>query len=212
MSTLEYHLFYRRRLPHYQPDGATLFITFRLAGSIPQEASAKLLEECRRTDVALDRIEDVHERTLQADLAHRRMFAKWDALIDTAGSGPHWLRDRQVAALVAEALRYRDGHFYALHAYCIMPNHVHMVCTPLAKMSGGYQSMSSFLHSLKGYTARMANQYLDRTGDFWQHESYDHVVRDNAEMQRIITYVVNNPVKANLVSAWEDWEWTYYKP
>jgi REP element-mobilizing transposase RayT len=67
------------------------------------------------------------------------------------------------------------------------------------------------MHSLKRYTARQANQLLGREGAFWQHENYDHVVRDEEEWQRIITYILNNPVKAGLVQNWEDWEWTYYK-
>jgi putative transposase len=71
--------------------------------------------------------------------------------------------------------------------------------------------MSAIMHSLKLYTAREANLVLGRTGSFWQHENYDHVVRDEAELRRIILYVVHNPVKAGLVEHWEDWKWTYCK-
>lgn len=65
------------------------------------------------------------------------------------------------------------------------------------------------MQSLKGYTARKANCLLGRSGTFWQHESYDHVVRDPSEWRRIVNYVLNNPVKAGLVDTWEKWQWSY---
>ncbi|MEW5986568.1 MAG: hypothetical protein AB1791_08050 [Chloroflexota bacterium] len=64
---------------------------------------------------------------------------------------------------------------------------------------------------MKGYTAGQANLLLERTGAFWQHESYDHYVRDAAELERIVAYVVNNPVKAGLVTDWQEWPWAYCK-
>ena len=208
MNPLEHRLFYRRHLPHFQPPGATVFITFRLAGSLPREVMERLLEEANRIDATLDRLTEA-ERLRQADIERRRMFGKWDAAIDTNCAGPQWLRDRQIAALVAESIRYRDSRSYRLEAYCIMPNHVHVVCTPLSKSGGKYESLPTIMHSLKGYTAHEANQYLQRSGDFWQPESYDHVVRDEVELNRVVAYVVNNPVKAGFVKQWEEWEWSY---
>lgn len=72
-------------------------------------------------------------------------------------------------------------------------------------------AMSAIMQSLKGRAARQANLLLGRSGDFWQHENYDHIVRDEAERQRIVTYVLNNPAKANLVQHWQDWPWSYSK-
>jgi len=210
MDTLEYRLFHRRHLPHYQPEGAIFFITFRLAGSLPQEALARLLEEAEATAKVLDGLIDADARLCQADLAQRRMFDKWDTALADGKYGPLWLQEHGIASLVADALHYRNGSVYELHAYCIMPNHVHLVCTPL-RTANGYVSLSSILHSLKSYTAHQANQHIGRNGEFWQHESYDHMVRSDAELRRVIEYVINNPVKANLVPDWESWEWTYCK-
>jgi putative transposase len=67
------------------------------------------------------------------------------------------------------------------------------------------------MHSLKRYTSRQANLILGREGQFWQHESYDHVVRDEQEFERIMLYILNNPLKASLVDSWEKWEWSYFK-
>ncbi|MXV84431.1 hypothetical protein F4Z98_13805 [Candidatus Poribacteria bacterium] len=146
--------------------------------------------------------------------------------MDGAESGPVWLKDDRIAKEIAESLHYRDGKVYCLDAYCIMSNHVHVVFTPLARQPSRtdivnseentaqtrnlcYNTLSVIMQSLKGYTARKANQLLGRSGAFWQPESYDHIVRDASEWQRIITYVLNNPVKAGLVDTWKKWRWSY---
>jgi REP element-mobilizing transposase RayT len=90
---------------------------------------------------------------------------------------------------------------YLLDAYCVMPNHVHLVCTPLSNEYGEIP-LSKIMHSFKGSTARQANLVLGRQGAFWQHESYDHVVRDPEELRRIVNYVLDNPLRAGLPERW----------
>lgn len=89
----------------------------------------------------------------------------------------------------------------------MMPNHVHL----LIRVERFDKSLYSILHSLKRSTARECNKTLSRTGAFWQHESYDHVVRDGSESERIVRYILNNPVKAGLVDNWNSWKWSYVK-
>ena len=96
-----------------------------------------------------------------------------DRLLDHARTGPLYLRQPGIAQLVMDALRYGQdslGH-YTLHAFVIMPNQVHLLITPQVEVP-------KLLRSLKGITAKRANQTLGLTGAFWQEESYDHVVRD----------------------------------
>ncbi len=128
--------------------------------------------------------------------------------------------------MIAESLHYRDERVYRLDAFTIMPNHVHTVIKPLpidlkasvqrARVRNGkqvdnieYQSLSAIMQSLKGYTAFRANRILGREGEFWAHESYDHWIRDPFEWQRIVAYVLNNPLKAGYVKHWQDWNWNY---
>ncbi len=92
-----------------------------------------------------------------------------------------------------------------------MPNHGHVVCTPLAKENDTFYSLGEIFQSLKRHTARQSNLVLGRSGAFWQDESYDHIVRDEAELERIIKYVIYNPVKVGLVDEWTKWKWTYCK-
>ena len=209
MSNLDYRLFYRRNLPHYQPANATLFITFRLAGSLPVEVLQRLREEYERVVAEFDRTLSLRERTEMEYAAQRRFFGRMDAFLDAAESGPRWLEEPAIAQLLADSLHFRHGRVYALDTFCIMPTHAHVIFTPLTASNGKPHSLSSIMQSLKGYTAHKSNTILVREGAFWHHESYDHVVRDAEEHDRIIKYVLNNPVKAGLVADWRDWPWNY---
>ena len=203
-------IYYERNLPHYQEPEATLFITFRLAGSLPHEVKARLNDELLRRKEFLERNKSTEQIIDLFEQHQKEIFGHWDQELDLSKRGPVWLQIDPVAELVWEALHYRDGKEYTLDACCIMPNHVHLVCTPLT-VNDEPRYISSIMHSLKGYTARKANLILGRTGYFWQHESYDRVVRDANELQRIIKYVLNNPVKAGLTDRPELWKWTYLK-
>lgn len=205
--------YYRRNLPHLQPPGATFFITFRLAGSLPSEVILRLKEEEEQNEKHLLKIKDEKERKKRIADQRKRYFSRFDETLDNAVDGPHWLKDERVAKVVADAIHYRDGKEYDLIANCIMPNHVHMVLTPIETVGRRASSpyiLTNILENLKWYTALKANRILRRKGAFWQHESYDHVVRNGKELERIIWYVMNNPVKAGLVTNAEDWKWGYY--
>jgi len=167
------------------------------------------MAEQDQTRWMLERIPDPAERARRAYLEDGRLFRRWDAALDAACRGPRWLAEAPIAQLVVDSLHYRDGKVYTLHAFCVMSNHVHLVCTPLLKPEGTYYALPAILHSLKRYTAREANRLLGRQGVFWQAESYDHVVRNERAFHRIIAYVLSNPVKAGLVSSWDEWPWSY---
>ena len=119
--------FYRRRLPHIQPDGATFFVTFRLAGSLPQEVIARLKKEKLRDETLIRSIKDDKLRRANLTILQKRYFGKFEAILDRATTGPLWLKDDRVAQVVADAIHYHDGKDYGLITYTIMPNHVHLV-------------------------------------------------------------------------------------
>ena len=201
-NKLAFREYYKRRLPHIQVAGATYFLTFRLANSLTFEARNKLTEERQR-------INKLPES--QKEFAHQAWFTKYDDYLDQALYGNLFLKNERVADIVAASIQFRDGKVYDLISYCIMPNHAHLVCTPLEKLAGTYFGLTEILHSLKRHTAREANKTLQRNGSFWQDESYDHFIRDDAELERIVKYILYNPVKANLVKEQSDWKWNYSK-
>ena len=232
MNNHDYKPYYHRDLPHIQPLGATFFITFRLAGSIPRSVLQQWKTENLHFLKSRNEIRAAGQKQKHRELEwKRKWFRRFEETLDNAQIGPVWLKDDRIAKEVAASLHYRDGKVYRLEAYCIMANHVHVVFTPLPIQSEGveqtaclpandndaqpnrlcYNSLSFIMQSLKGYTARKANQLLGRSGRFWQHESHDHCVRNPNELKRIINYVLNNPVKAGLAEDWEKWQWSYYR-
>jgi REP element-mobilizing transposase RayT len=130
-------------------------------------------------------------------------FIRIDQQLDAAETGPLWLRQPQIAQLIVNALHYgeRQLKLYELLAWVVMANHVHVVLYPRAKLA-------QITKAVKGYTALEANRMLERTGQFWQHESFDRWIRDRYELERIIRYVERNPVKAGLVKCEDDFRWS----
>jgi len=106
--------------------------------------------------------------------------------------------------MVVDALLHFHEKQYLLDEWVIMPNHVHLILWPMPN-----HTLSEILRSRKRHTARQANIMLARTGEtFWQHESYDHWIRNDAEKSSIRSYIRNNPVKAGLCQSAEAWPWS----
>ena len=127
-----------------------------------------------------------------------------DRLLEQARSGPLYLAQAAVADMVVDAIRYNSevlGH-YELHAFVVMPNHVHLLITPSVPLR-------KLTKSLKSITARRANEMLGLTGTtFWQEESYDHTVRNRREFANIWRYIEHNPVRAGLAIQAFDFRWS----
>jgi REP element-mobilizing transposase RayT len=110
------------------------------------------------------------------------------------------MRDPRLAELVAGAFRYFEGTRYELYAWCVMPNHAHVIVEPVAG-----HSLSSVVHSWKSYTAHAARRITGEAGSLWQREYYDRVIRDEEELIATMRYVDENPAKAGLVN----WRWVW---
>jgi len=157
-----------------------MFVTFRLAGSLP-----------------------VNRVFPPARCSSGEAFVAMDRLLDQAAHGPVFLRQHAIAKIVVDAIRDGDARFsrYELHAFVVMPNHVHLLVTPRV-------TAKQWLGPLKGFTAHQANRVLGRHAPFWQEESYDHLVRDGEEFRRVQQYIENNPVTSGLVRSPECFPWS----
>ena len=188
----------RGYLPHWEAEGSIYFITFRLGDSLPESVLSELRAEREAGEAALQA--EGHEIT-EAD--RRRLAYLFSQRVDgylDAGTGACYLGRPEVGKLMAEALRHFDGERYRLFAWCVMPNHVHVVCDFL----GGH-GLKDVLHSWKSYVAHRANRMLGRKGRFWAREYYDHIVRDEDDFYRIVRYVASNSDAAGL----RDWPWVW---
>jgi REP element-mobilizing transposase RayT len=151
-------MFYRRRLPHWELEGSTYFITFRLAGSCTWSLT-----------------EPIPQSTFTP------------------------------AFIIEESLFFHYGKKFFTDAYVIMPDHIHLLIRPV----NGWL-LARILHGLKGFTAREINKAFGRSGSLWQPESFDHLVRNEADWLDKFDYIHNNPVKSGIVSDPRDYEFSSY--
>jgi putative transposase len=177
--------FYRRHIPHWQPQGAVFFVTFRLKNSLPNEVIEALREERKHAKLILHRLPE-SARTQQNELDEQHNFEKWEEYLDKAEFGPRWLSQPEIADVVKEAMHFRDGKVFDSLAFSILSNHVHAVFEPLSKSDwqsdiptseehsdvhrleyhSDLQPLHKIMQSLKRHTARQANIILHREGAF----------------------------------------------
>jgi len=145
--------YYKRNLPHWQPPSQTIFITWRLRGSLP-----------------------AHFKIPTEEQSSGKQFHRYDRCLDSASTGPVWLKDPQVAQCVIAVLKEAQSqNLFRLNAYVLMANHVHVLIEPRS-------SLAQITKLIKGRSARAANQILTRMNTrFWQVESFDHWVRTPEE-------------------------------
>ncbi len=185
----------RGYLPHREAEHPIYFVTFRLADSLPRELVARFRKEREATKkaraVGTSRADSARVREL------RSLLGRAERHLDS-GLGECHMRDSRIAKIVADAIQHFQGTRYELFAWCVMPNHVHVVFSPL-----GENRLESVLHCWKSFSALIANRLLGRRGHFWQREYFDHLVRSEGSLLKITRYVKENPRKAGLRS----WPW-----
>ncbi|MDX9972039.1 MAG: transposase [FCB group bacterium] len=195
---------YRRYMPHWRLKGGLYFVTFRLADSIPRGVVEGWIEERRTWLTAWGVIGDVPEeeqqrrylaipedarRVFERDMA-RKYFVELDKC-----HGSCLLRRQGAARIVADALQFHEGARLRGGDFVVMPNHVHWLLMPL-----GDHALEDILQSVKHWAAIEINKLVGRRGRLWQKESYDHLVRNPEQLERICGYIERNPEKAGLKS------------
>jgi type I restriction enzyme R subunit len=175
-------------LPHWQQGNAFIFVTWRLADSLPAGV---------REQLAAEKADWLDRNPQPWDAAQRREYRERFPLrierwLD-AGRGACHLRQAEPRRLLASSLRFFDEDRYRMAAFVIMPNHVHLLFQPL-----GLHELDAIVHSWKSYSARMINQSLNRTGPLWGDGYWDRLVRDSSHFERCRRYIVRNPIQAGL--------------
>ena len=174
----------RGYLPHFDGGELAQFLTFRLHDALPQSVLVRWREEQKLTNPG------------EAEAIMRRRV---EAYLDQ-GHGSCYLKDPSVAGMVQDALLFHDQKKYRLAAWVVMPNHVHLLCTPCVG-----QTLPRIMHSLKSFTSNEINKLVGRTGRLWEREYYDRIIRDSRDYDNTIRYILDNPAKAGL----HDWRWVW---
>ena len=210
MDNLKFKEYYIRKLPHFQPEGAIFAITFRLAFSLPHTIKEKLKEEKKEFDRVSSSLTGP-KLQVYIDEFERKYFEEFDNFLDKYSKSPTWLSIDTVANEVVNSIHYLEKQLYDLHAYSIMPNHVHMIFQPIKDKNEEFHSLSRIMYSMKRYTATSCNKLLKRKGQFWHHENYDHFIRDDKDLAYQLNYLFHNPVKARLIDEAQNWKYTWTK-
>jgi len=186
-------------LPHWDQEGATYFITWRTADSIPKEVWTRWKQE-RDAWLATHGIDpfakDWRRQVEELSEEERQDFRRFSKALENeldAGHGECVLRRPEFAEMVTNALRFFDRQRYELGDFVVMPNHVHLLVGGMAR-----NAMLKQVESWKKWSAMKINEALGRSGRFWQDESFDHLVRSEASFEKFRMYIQENPVKAGL--------------
>jgi putative transposase len=199
--------FRRRRLPHWDLPGGTYFITSCLAGSIPAEGLLRIREVEKELSARRSKnpSSDWHDRYWKL------LFVERERWLDGQSAVRH-LESPAVAEVVARAINHFHNIRYESIAYVVMPSHIHWLFRPLPYWSATVPPVKSprevIMQSVLSFSAHECNTLLGRRGTFWQSESYDHCVRDDGELERILDYIEMNPVKAGLCLRPEEWRFS----
>jgi putative transposase len=176
------------RLPHWQQKGATYFVTFRLADSIPSNVLGRWQDE-REAWLRLN----PEPWGLEIELEyHRRFSGALEQWLDQ-GHGACLLRCHDCAEIVAETLRHFEGQRVVMISFAVMPNHLHALFVQNSEWP-----LEKLIRSWKGFTARRVNKLLGRSGSFWQRDYFDRLVRDQKHFANCVRYIRHNPEKATL--------------
>ena len=185
----ELHAYWHSRgyIPHHENWERLQMVTFRLGNALPANVVQRLANE---------------DQSQEGEANYRRRI---ESLLD-AGHGACWLQRTDIAHLLEKALQHNDGRHYHLHAWVIMPNHVHVLVEPLSPFT-----LSTIVRDWKSFTAREINHLLKRTGPLWQEDYWDRYIRDEKHYHDAIRYILENPVKAHLAQTAGDWRFCYLK-
>ncbi len=189
-----------RRLPHWSQAGTLAFVTWRTADSMPKDALLKFRRErfaiLRRADVDPESDWQSALRTRskkQLDGIQRKLFEAWDKNLDHA-FGACVLDQAEILLEMRRSLKYFDNDRYLLTDFVIMPNHIHLIAA--------FDSEDRMLTqgtSWKRFTGRAINQKLGLSGEFWQPDQFDHLIRNEDQLMYYRSYIRDNARKAGLV-------------
>lgn len=213
---------YRGFLPHEECDHGVIFITYRLADSLPAYVLDELNDQLNRRRRELERIiipgnaagPAAREKEIGERLeSERRQFI--DHYLDR-GMGSSLLKRPEIAELLVNNWHHFHGKKYELMAYTVMPNHVHILIRMFYLTEA---HLPDIIHSWKSYTSHQVAKLLKNDHTYcesfpnhqlWYWDYWDRMVRDEKHLWYTMNYIIGNPVKAGLCKQPEEWQYTWW--
>ncbi|MFO0954690.1 MAG: BREX-2 system adenine-specific DNA-methyltransferase PglX, partial [Isosphaeraceae bacterium] len=120
-----------------------------------------------------------------------------------------WELPEAVRGRVLQHCLHDHGTKLWMHAAVVMPDHVHLLFTPLTDPEGNTYGLAEIMSGIKGASAHSVNRILGRSGHVWQDESFDHILRSEERVEAKAEYICQNPVRKGLASAPDQYEWLW---
>ena len=158
---LDHKIFYRRNLPHYQPESGIFFITYRLNFDLPLEIIEKLTQQKQEFSRRERVFKNKNEKSEILDF-EKQQFYLIDNYLGLYINGQKYLSNPNIAQIIKDSLFFMNKEQYELYCFCVMPNHVHVLMKPQEKKNGTFYSFAEIFKGHKGSTARKANIILNR--------------------------------------------------
>ncbi|WP_235298322.1 transposase [Portibacter marinus] len=214
--------YYKQRLPHIQPIGATFFVTFRLHGSIHNSVIRELSRNYQQAiSKAMIKYSNPRDTNSRKYYLKRRLVVSYDRILDNREAGPRYLQEHKIAKICMREILKHNDQLYHLIACTIMSNHIHLLIDtsvqipPDGQISANaenFTTLDQIMKKIKGSSAFYANKQLSRSGKFWGKESFDIYIRNEKMLSNVIRYILQNPVKAGIVEKASDFEHSYLSP
>jgi REP element-mobilizing transposase RayT len=123
-----------------------------------------------------------------------------------------WLLPDWARAIALRSCLHDNEVMHFLHVALVMPDHVHLIFTPLInEPKNEFYSLAQVMCRIKVASGQLIHQQMNRLGRVWQTESFDHVLRSSESLDAKIAYILENPVRARLVSHWKDYPWIWVR-
>lgn len=204
MGKLDYKEFFQRKLPHLQPEGCILAITIRYRFDLPNDVLMmlhKMKKEYNEIKKNLQQEEYINFKDYSYEM--------YDDYLSKYNSCKINLLQPEYLSKIKENLHEWQDKKYFLYAYCVMPNHVHILLRPLTDENGSFYALSGIIHTFKRRTSGFFAKLPHYRSPFWQNEYYDHAIRDERDFSNQLQYILNNPVKAKFVEDYKSWAGIY---
>jgi REP element-mobilizing transposase RayT len=202
---LEHH---RRFLPHYQETQQIYSLTWRLEGELPQH----ILLSIKEMQAAMAELRIKAPRSACFDLIdnYRKCIERFDEQLGRHPAAGINLCSPDLAPIITQAFHFYESNLYELHAYCVMPNHVHLLLKPCTDDLDKRVLLSNIVRRIKSYTAKQILKQGYGGRKVWRADYFDRFIRSEKDYANTVEYILYNPVKARLVDEYSDWDYIYF--
>ena len=201
---------HRSHGPHIQLSDSIIFLTWRLAFTLPQHIK-EVFNEIKKTTSDIEK-KSYLLKFRNWDKHSYKIFLQYDEHLGKYQHSGLSLNEPAVSKIIKTAFHHYDGDKYLLHAYCIMSNHVHLVLKPCKDKRESCCRISHIVRKIKSFSGKEINTLQNTEGQLWDNFYFDRMIRDYDDYRSVINYVLNNPVKAGLVDDWQKWKDSYFNP